>query len=201
MSNALRIPSYRRHKPTGKAVVTIGGRDIYLGKHGSAESRQEYNRLIAEFAAQNGSTHKATTDLTVVELLAAFLASAERTHSKVEQLKFTLTARPIIVLYGRKPVSKFGPLAMKAVRQQFIRSGLARKSVNERVNRIRFIWKWGVKNELIPATNLHALQAMAGLRFGRTDAKETEPVKPVLDAFVDETIEHVSPVVGAMIEL
>lgn len=38
---ALRIPSYRRHKPTGQAVVTIGGRDIYLGKHNTAASRAE----------------------------------------------------------------------------------------------------------------------------------------------------------------
>jgi hypothetical protein len=28
------IPTYRRHKPTGKGVVTLDGRDIYLGIHG-----------------------------------------------------------------------------------------------------------------------------------------------------------------------
>jgi hypothetical protein len=30
-----RTPSYRRHKPTGQAVVTIHGRDFYLGRFGS----------------------------------------------------------------------------------------------------------------------------------------------------------------------
>jgi hypothetical protein len=30
---ASRLPSYRLHKPTGLAVVTIGGHDVYLGKH------------------------------------------------------------------------------------------------------------------------------------------------------------------------
>lgn len=58
MQNALRILSYRRHKATGKAVVTIGGRDIYLGKYNSAESRQEYNRLIAEWTSHNGMLPK-----------------------------------------------------------------------------------------------------------------------------------------------
>ncbi len=58
MSNALRIPSYRRHKPAGKAVVTIGGRDIYLGKYGSAESRQEFNRLIVEWTSHHGTLPK-----------------------------------------------------------------------------------------------------------------------------------------------
>ena len=44
-----RLPSYRLHKPSGLAVVSIGGRDIYLGKHDTAESRQEYDRLIPEW--------------------------------------------------------------------------------------------------------------------------------------------------------
>src|SRR5262249_23440196 len=47
----LRVPSYRLHKPTGLAVVSIGGRDVYLGKHESSESRAEYDRIIAEWLA------------------------------------------------------------------------------------------------------------------------------------------------------
>jgi hypothetical protein len=31
-----RIPSYRLHKPTGQAVVTIDGKDHYLALHGRA---------------------------------------------------------------------------------------------------------------------------------------------------------------------
>jgi hypothetical protein len=33
-STTPRAPSYRRHKPSGQAVVTLSGRDIYLGKWG-----------------------------------------------------------------------------------------------------------------------------------------------------------------------
>ncbi len=32
---ALRIPSYRHHKPSGQAVVALNGRDHYLGKYRS----------------------------------------------------------------------------------------------------------------------------------------------------------------------
>jgi hypothetical protein len=49
------IPNYRKHKATGQAVVTVAGRDIYLGKHNSAASRQEYNRIIAEWIAHSGT--------------------------------------------------------------------------------------------------------------------------------------------------
>ena len=34
-----RIPSYRRHKATNQAVVTINGQDIYLGKWNSVLSK------------------------------------------------------------------------------------------------------------------------------------------------------------------
>ena len=41
-------PKYRKHKPTGQAVVRIQGEDYYLGPHGSVASRREYDRLIAQ---------------------------------------------------------------------------------------------------------------------------------------------------------
>jgi hypothetical protein len=39
------VPTYRRHKPTGQAVVTLCGKDHYLGKWNTAASKAEYNRL------------------------------------------------------------------------------------------------------------------------------------------------------------
>lgn len=44
-----RVPSYMLHRPTGQARVRLGGRDFYLGPHGSPESRQEYDRVVAEW--------------------------------------------------------------------------------------------------------------------------------------------------------
>ena len=46
-----RTPSYRLHKPSGQAVVTLNGKDFYLGKHGTPESRAEYDRFLAEWLA------------------------------------------------------------------------------------------------------------------------------------------------------
>ena len=44
-----RVPSYRHYRPKGLGVVRLDGRDIYLGPHGSEESVERYNRLIAEW--------------------------------------------------------------------------------------------------------------------------------------------------------
>jgi hypothetical protein len=40
-----RIPSYRLHAGSGRAVVTIDGRDHYFGRHGTDESNEAYSRL------------------------------------------------------------------------------------------------------------------------------------------------------------
>ena len=70
--------SYRLHRPSGQAVVTIGGRDFYLGPYNFPESRDEYDRVLAEWLAAGrpryGRASEATpADLTVSELLAAYL--------------------------------------------------------------------------------------------------------------------------------
>ncbi|HTQ37819.1 MAG TPA: site-specific integrase, partial [Pirellulales bacterium] len=182
--------------------VTLGGRDIYLGHYNTAASRREYNRLIAEWTVHHGTLpNKQSSDLTISELLASFLRYAKAYHSGAELENFAYAMRPLKALYGPTRVADFGPLALKTVRQKMIEADLARKTINGRVNRIRHIVKWGVENELVPPSVLHGLQAVAGLRFGRTEAREAEPVKPVPDAFVEAVLPYVSPQVAAMIEL
>lgn len=43
------VPKYRKHKATGQAVVTINGRDHYLGLWRSKASKIEYDRRITEW--------------------------------------------------------------------------------------------------------------------------------------------------------
>ena len=40
-----RTPKYRRNKATGQAVVTLSGRDFYLGPWQSPKSKREYARV------------------------------------------------------------------------------------------------------------------------------------------------------------
>jgi len=109
--------------------------------------------------------------------------------------------RPLKEMYARTAVGQFGPLALKAVRQRMIDAGLSRRHINQRVNRLRRIFKWGVENELVPAQVLHGLQAVAPLKQGRTTARESKPISPVSDADVDAVLPYVSRQVAAMINL
>src|SRR4051812_29595783 len=116
----VRTPSYRLHKPTGQAVVTIDGRDFYLGKHGSEASRGEYDRLISEWLS-HGRRLPAADDATISELLVGFFKWADAYYMKdgeptSESGLFRLSLAVLRRLYGHSQAKDFGPLALKTVR-------------------------------------------------------------------------------------
>lgn len=43
------VPKYRRHKANGQAIVTLSGRDHYLGRYGSRSSKQLSDRLTGQW--------------------------------------------------------------------------------------------------------------------------------------------------------
>ena len=213
MSNAAsetrRQPSYRLHKPTGLGVVRINGRDIYLGKHGTPASHEAYARTIAEWEAGCGHLAPAfgTGGVTVAELAAAFWQHAEAYYSRPDGTPdgtlegFRSALRPVARLYANTPADSFGPKALAAVRQEMIRSGWRRKNINRQVGRVKQVFKWGVAQELVRADVHHALDALAGLRKGKSAAKEGEPVKPVPAELVEAVRPFASRQVWALIQL
>ncbi len=212
-----KVPSYCRHKASGQAVVRINGSDHYLGPYGSPDSHNEYGRLIAEWrvaqleASRAGNTASPSGELTnrlsVNALILAYLKFAVNYYSKLGQptqeyvdMKYAL--RPLRALYGKTLVRDFGPLALKAVRQYMIdHEDLSRGVINNRINRIRRVFKWAVSEQLAPSGTYEALRAVTGLRRGRTEAREAKPVMPVPQQHVDATLPFMSRQVAAMVEL
>jgi hypothetical protein len=58
-------PAYRRHKPSGRAVVSVAGRDVYLGAYGSDESRAQYDRVVGEWLLAGRRSAPSTDSATV----------------------------------------------------------------------------------------------------------------------------------------
>ena len=53
------VPSYRLHKASGQAIVTLDGATVYLGAHDSRESRDKYRQVIGEWIAHRGERARA----------------------------------------------------------------------------------------------------------------------------------------------
>ena len=108
---------------------------------------------------------------------------------------------PLRQLYGHTRAAEFGPKALQTVRQHLIENDICRGVINNRLSRIKRVFKWAVAEELVPSSVHHGLQAVAGLRYGRTKARESEPVRPVADLYVAVVLPFLPPQVVSMIKL
>lgn len=208
------LPAYRRHAASGKAIVTLNGRDFYLGVYGSPESKAEYERLIQEWlvghrcVAPRASGYAALGDpkITVNHLIAAFWDFAQtyyvkNGHKTTELQAIKYACKPLAELYGRTPACEFSPRALKAVRQRMIDQDFVRTLINRRVTRIRHIFKWGIENEMVPPSILEGLRAVAPLKRGRCEVREADPVRPAPVELINPIQPHVSRQVWTMVQL
>ncbi len=204
-------PSYLLHRLSGRAravwTAQSGTRyqKLLPGPFDSTESRTAFARLLLELEVAPHAVAD-PSGLAVAELLLAYLTHAEQHYrgpdgEPTDEVRHVKAAcRYVRELYGDAPVSEFGPLALKAVRQQFVAAGWCRKTINARIERIRRAFKWGVAEELVSPTVHQALIAVEGLKRGRTPARETEPVGPVDDSTVDSTLPHLNRHVRGLVE-
>jgi integrase len=194
------VPALTHHKPSGQARVRVGGRDFYLGPHGSAQAMQAYGRLIADLGAgklpEAALADRQTPTgerpaLSVSELVLAFQRHAEAYYVGAdgritdEVHCFRSACRPLRELYGATAVDEFGPLALRAVRKRMVESGWSRGYVNKSVNRIRSVFRWGVGHELVKPATLEALRSVEGLRAGKTAAPDHPKRRPVPQEHID----------------
>ena len=75
-------PKYRKHRPSGQAVVTLDGRDHYLGPHGSEASLAAYDRLTGEWLANGRSTDVSPPEDCSVGALSTSLVVAQLVDAK-----------------------------------------------------------------------------------------------------------------------
>lgn len=204
---AHQIPALKLHKTSGHGYVRLDGKQVFLGRHGSAECRARYERAIAEWLSRDKSPRPAPSSAAVVDLLAAFMAHALAYYRDGdgnptgEHRNYLDALRPVRRLYGTSRAADFGPAELKAVRAAMVASGLSRGVVNARVNKIRRVWKWGAAEGLVDAAVYTALMTLDPLRKHRTDAPESPGVAPVDEAAVRATLPHMPEPVAAMVEL
>jgi integrase len=220
-----RVPSYRLHRQSGQAIVTLTDavtghrKDFLLGEHNSEASREEYKRVVVDWEARSRRLPQPepTNDLTIAELIARYWQHVEEYYrhadgtptGEVQAMRYAL--RPLNHLHGKMFVGEFEPFSLKAVRELMIRgyehpkygpqNPHCRTRINAQVMRIRRMFKWGVENGLVPALVQQTLATVAPLKRGRTQARESEPVKPVPRAVVEDTLPILRPLLADMVRL
>jgi integrase len=226
-------PKHCLDKPSGRAFVILDGAKKYLGRYGTQESRDNYDRVIGEWIAEGrpryvspSAANGAAGGVTVSQVIAAFWSHAKQIYPappyqegkrpKGELGNYWDTLRPLRRLYGPTAAADFGPRELKAVREDMIRpkqvldqrtgavsvkTAWCRNVANRHIGRLKHVFKWAVEHGLVPGEVHHRLATVSGLRRGRSDARETEPVRPVPDGHIDAVLPLVSRQVRAMIQL
>jgi integrase len=228
MPRRKQIPSYRLHKQSGQAIVTLTDavgrrRDVLLGRFGTPESRAEYARHLAEWEASGrpAVAIRPRDQLTVEKLILAFLEYAETRYGSQakEYANFLGALRPLRRLYGPTPACRFGPKSLKAI-QYAMASGSwmneeekakaqkrgkpiawCRNVVNKQINRLKTVFRWAESEELVPPASHHALQTVRGLPKNLPGVRHTKPTKPVPWEHVEAVIQQCTPTVGTMLHL
>ena len=204
-------PGYCLHKPSGQAIVRLGGRMFYLGPFGSDESRQEYAKLKAEWlVSKNAEKFVQSPDgPTVAAVCLAYLDHAEVYYGPGKELEAMKRAiEPLSQLYAKLPAKAFGPLEFKAVRGwwlsrecQTVAGRLTRQYVNTQMKRVTRILKWSVGEAMIPPSVHEAIKCVAPLKAGRSEAPEAPPVRPVTESVIEKTLAKLPPIVVDMVRV
>jgi integrase len=125
-------PAYCLKKSDGRAFVTLDGKPVYLGRYGTQESRDQYDRAIAEWiirgrqAAPTPGADGSPAEFTVAQMILAFWRHAETYYQpdedgKSEADNFRFALRPLRLMYGDTPAAEFGPLKLKAFRDAMLK--------------------------------------------------------------------------------
>jgi integrase len=201
--NASGIPSYRRHRASGQAVVTLNRVDHYLGPWNSAESKSRYDKVVNEWLARGRRLSDRTgadSVLLMKELILGYYGHIVATiPEEVDRIKLAL--KPVREMYGELPAAKFGPVAFQAVRTKLVDSGLCVSTVRMRLGVIKRMVGWGVANEMLPGDALYRLQAVAPLKAGQAGARPPKKVPPVPEEHIQAVLPHLQPAVRTMVEL
>ncbi len=199
-----KLPKYALHRPSGNARVRINGKDYYLGEYDSPESHEEYDRLIAKYVLKKldplrDSVSISRLSVMYVEFAKGYYVKDGKPTSEISVIQLGL--KPLVRLFGREKVNSFGPRKLTMVRQDMISRKLARTTINKAIQRINRMLRWATEHEYADGSVSTACKAIAGLRRGRCEARETTSVQPVPPADVDSIELFVSRPLWSMIQL
>lgn len=220
----------RQYHISGKSVIRIDGRDIYLGKHDSPESIARYAVLISIYHANGmtlpGGFEAGSLDGPASALLGRDLAIAAITNHEskpilvrhvtatyVEHVKekyanslqecyrYVKLCGDLDLKYGNILAADFGPVRLKEFRNYLVSTGLSRAYVNRLTRGVVAIFAHAVSGELLDVSVVARLKTLTSLRNGQTTAPESPEVAPANLEHVRATAVFLSPIIKSMLRI
>lgn len=217
-------PTLRYHI-SGLSVVTLDGKDYYLGKHNSPESLARYAVLINRYQ-QNGlrlpegfelselegealsllapspqQVHLENEPLTVKHLTASYREYIrEKYSSRSEVARKCKVCDALDTHFGEMRIEQFGPKALLLQRSRWLKDGdKCRSYVNKCCGEVVRCFKWGVSQEIVEESTWRRLISIEPLRSG--EGFENAKRQPVSIDVVRATACELSPIVKAMLAI
>lgn len=157
-----------------------------------------------------------TQDVTVGELLDKFhiyVSKKFKTEKDSEQhpdVAFITRVKDFLKPYRDWPVQTFGPDELYEVQQALVShcyqrgkktKRYTRRGINDTINWVHRIWKWGMGRHFVSAENVQGLEEVKSLRMGQTEASDNHKRGRITKEEFDKVINCLGDVVGDMLTL
>ena len=178
-----------------------------IKKLSRAEAEEAFSAFLAKWSNDPQTrTPTGAAAGTVQQLADAYVAHAETYYRKNgrptgEAARIRDAMRPVLRCCGKLPVAKFSPADLEACRDEMIRKGWARTTINKSCERIRRVFKWGTRKAGLPVEVWYGLLTVEPLKKGRTEARESAPVLPVPEEHLAAVLPFLPSPVLAMVQL
>ena len=204
-SRSKSAPSYRLHKASGQAIVSINGKMYYLGEYDSEESHQRYKQTLADHWNPPGTSSKPAPrqlaqSITVGHLAVEYGKYVKTKHGDGanEWKQVQLVLREVRATYGHLEAAEFGPIRFENYRQSLIDQKLSRGVIKRKSNYVLKMYQQGVKFELIPPELWQRLLAVGPVEM---KVKPKPKRGAVALEIVKKTQDQLTPILSDMVEI
>lgn len=152
-----------------------------------------------------------TWDGTVGGLAAMYRAYAAGTFTHADGTptkqvtNIEYATQPLVDYYASMPAEDFGPKALKELRMIWIKDGLCRSTINDRVRIIQAAFRWAVGEELIHSTQANDIGCVEAIHQNRKveglEVKQPRKVGAIDPKLVLATIQDGTSTFKAMVEI
>ena len=145
--------------------------------------------LVSELILRTGSSRPATTSRTI-NRPANSIPSSPHSDCSAATVAVSPSPQSAPSCFGsvqqamiREPVTRrvkvTGPDDTITFETKVVRVGLARRTINKQIGRIKRVFRWAVAEELLPPEVYAAIREAPGLKKNRSAAREKARVRPV----------------------